>query len=289
MDLISPDVVNHHKRVAYIALNIAAEMRLSTEEQTNLLLAGLLHDSGAFSLKDRIDDLLFEFEFESKDPHKHAYLGYALLKRFEFLSNVALLVRYHHVFWNKRSGSKLEGQVPMGSHILHLADRVDILINRQKEVLGQVKGICERVEGYSGRMFAPHLVEVFRSLASKEYFWLDTVSSSISSIFARKLGITTIELDLEGLLSLAKLFCQIIDFQEPIHCHSLKRGGSQCRSTGQIDWLLRKRMPDDEDCRLPSRFGQARCTFRDFRETSEINRGRIQHHQKPSILHLPYP
>lgn len=55
MDLISPTVVNHHKRVAYIALNIAAEIGLSTEEQNNLLLAGLLHDSGILSLKEKLD------------------------------------------------------------------------------------------------------------------------------------------------------------------------------------------------------------------------------------------
>lgn len=214
MDLVSPAVVNHHKRVAYIALNIAAELGLSTEEQNNLLLAGLLHDSGALSLKDRLDTLHFELEFEARDPHDHAYLGYLLLKRFEPLSNVALLVRYHHVFWNEGSSPEVEeGQVPIGSHVLHLADRVAILINRQKEILGQVKGICQRIEKHSGKMFAPHLVEVFKSLVSKEYFWLDTVSPSLSPIFSRRLGIPTIELGLEGLLNLGKLFCQIIDFR----------------------------------------------------------------------------
>ena len=213
MDLISSDVVNHHKRVAYIALGIAAEMSLSKEEQNNLLLAGLVHDSGALSLKEKLDDLRFEFEFETGDAYKHAYLGYLLLKRFEPLSDVAHLVRYHHAFWDWGSDAETEGDVPTGSHILHLADRVDILVNRQKEVLGQVKGICDKVEKHSGTLFAPDLVRVFRNLASKEYFWLDAISPSISSILARRSGMPTTELDLEGLLGLARLFCQIIDFR----------------------------------------------------------------------------
>lgn len=210
MDLVSQVVVDHHKRVAYIALSMAAEMGLSTEEQNNLLWAGLLHDSGAFSLKEKLDLLQFEVE----NPYKHAKLGYLLFKGFEPFSKIAILIRYHHTRWDEGRGSEFRGdEVPMGSHILHLADRVAVFIRREKEVLGQVKGICERIEKNSGTMFVPELVDAFRSLSTKEYFWLDAVSPSISSILARRSGLVTIELDMVGLLDLAKLFCQIIDFR----------------------------------------------------------------------------
>lgn len=213
MDLISPAVVNHHKQVAYIALNIATEMGLSVEEQDELLWAGLLHDSGALSLKDRIDALQFEVDFKARDLHKHAQLGYLLLKNFEPLSSVAPIVRYHHLFWDEASSSEFKGKVPPGSHILHLADRIGVLIDKEQEVLGQAKGICDKIVKYSGKMFMPEAVDAFESLAVKEYFWLDAASQSISSIIARSSRLATIELDIAGLLNLTNVFCHIIDFR----------------------------------------------------------------------------
>ncbi|MFQ6083564.1 MAG: HD-GYP domain-containing protein [Candidatus Aminicenantia bacterium] len=210
VDLVSQVVANHHKRTAYIASSIAAELGLSKEEQNDLVIAGALHDIGAISLKERLDTLNFEIE----DPHRHAELGYLLIKTFEPFSKIALLVRSHHVPWSEGNGSEFRGKpVPMGSHILHLADRVDVLINIQKEVLGQVKDIYNKIENHAGKMFVPELVEAFKSLTTKEYFWLDAVAPSIDQILSRQVRLATIGLDLDGLLSLAKLFSQVIDFR----------------------------------------------------------------------------
>jgi HD-GYP domain-containing protein (c-di-GMP phosphodiesterase class II) len=105
--------------------------------------------------------------------------------------------------------------VPEGSHLLHLADRVDILINRQQEVLGQVDEISKRIENESGIIFMPELVRAFMRLAKKESFWLDSIFPSINQILAKRARAAAIKLDLEGLLSLAKLFSRIIDFRSP--------------------------------------------------------------------------
>ena len=189
MDLVSSAVVNHHKQVAYIAFSIGAELGLPTEQQNELVLAGALHDIGALYLKDRIDML----QFEVANPHHHAEIGYLLLKMFEPLSIVAALVRFHHVPWNEGGGSEFEGkQVPIGSHLLHLADRVAVLVNKRQEVLGQVKMVCERLVEHSGKMFMPKQVAAFMSLATKEYFWLDIASPSIGSILSGKVRLATI-------------------------------------------------------------------------------------------------
>lgn len=88
LDLVSPALVNHQKRVAYIALSIANEMGLPIEDRNSLMLAGLLHDSGALSLREKLDTL----QFEVRNPQKHAEIGYLLLKGFEPFSKAALLV-----------------------------------------------------------------------------------------------------------------------------------------------------------------------------------------------------
>ncbi|MBW2018691.1 MAG: hypothetical protein JRI58_01525 [Deltaproteobacteria bacterium] len=57
IDLVSLVIVDHHKQVAYIALNIGAELDLPIEQQNELFLAGALHDIGALSLKERLSTL----------------------------------------------------------------------------------------------------------------------------------------------------------------------------------------------------------------------------------------
>ncbi len=211
MDLVCPALVNHHERVAYIAFCIGAELGLPPERLRELVLAGALHDSGALSLRERLDAL----RFDAEDPFEHAELGYLLLAGFEPLVPVARLVRYHHVTWDSRTAvSEAAGEdVPFGSHILFLADRVAVLLRDGEDVLGQARGIREKIAERSGSLFSPELVDVFRFLAEKEYFWLDATSTSPGAVLRSMVGMETTELSLHGLLDLSNLFRQIIDFR----------------------------------------------------------------------------
>ncbi len=209
MDLISPAIVNHHKRVAYISFSLAREMGLPVEEQNNLILAGLLHDSGALSLGERLSTLNFE-----TDNSVHAETGYYLLKNFAPFSYIARLVRYHHLPWDNGQGETAGNQsVPEGSHILHLADRISVLIDSNREILGQREDILNKIKPLMGKLFMPRIYEAFLNLAEREYFWLDATSSKIISILSHSAKLKNILLDINGLLELGKLFCQIIDFR----------------------------------------------------------------------------
>ncbi len=162
IDLVSPVVAGHHKRVGYIAFSIAKELGLPLEKQNELLVAGMLHDWGALSLKTRLEAL----EFEIDEPHRHAEVSYLLLKGFEPFFEVASVVRFHHVPWRWGAGAQLRGEdVPESSHILHLADRVDVLINRDREILGQAKGIVEVIKHSTNRMFKPNIVKCIYELS----------------------------------------------------------------------------------------------------------------------------
>lgn len=160
-DLISPAITNHHKEVAYIALSLAKEIGLSSNRQNNILIGSALHDIGALSLRDKLDVLEFEIKDQQR-VHKHAEIGYLLLKKFSPFSAIESLVRFHHVPWNEGDGAEFKGKcVPVDSHILHLADRVAILINKQENILGQVNTVCEKIKIQSGKMFVPELVDAF--------------------------------------------------------------------------------------------------------------------------------
>ncbi len=216
IDLISSDLSNHHKRVAYTSYYIAEAYGLPQSERNRILLAGLLHDCGALSLKEKLAVADFEFAYSSTDRHRHGKIGARFFDNVKLLSHIAPLIRSHHIYWNERDDPTIKDGVQIGCHILHLADRVDVLLlDNQQDILLHNKTILGKIKKESGRMFSPELVRIFEQLAQQECFWLDMVSPFIDNILSRKADLRIIDLDLEGLEEVAKLFYQIIDFRSP--------------------------------------------------------------------------
>lgn len=210
IDLVNPRIADHHARVAYIAYRLACESNLPRYTQYRVALAGALHDIGCFSMKERLDIL----EFEDSRPNQHAIVGARLLETFAPFRSIAQLVRFHHVPWADGNGVQWNGDsVPEDAHLLHLADRIAVLIDRDQSTLGQVSGIQQRIDEQSGRVFKPELVDVFHQLAKKEYFWLEIASQSIDSILRRELRSESIELDMSGIVDFSRLICRLIDFK----------------------------------------------------------------------------
>lgn len=214
IDLISSDLTNHHKRVAYMSYFIAEAYGLPQDERNKILLAGLMHDCGALSLRDKMGPLEFEFGFTPKDRYKHCYLGFKFLSNVKMLSNIAPLIRNHHTYWNEKDNPSVAYDIPIGCHILHLADRVDVLLqDKQNDILLHANEIFETILKESGRMFCPELVHIFIQLAKQECFLLDMVSPFIDTVLSRKVDSKIVDLDLDGLEEVSKLFYQLIDFR----------------------------------------------------------------------------
>ncbi|MCF7811403.1 HD domain-containing protein [bacterium] len=210
MDIINPTLMNHHKQVAYLSHALALEYGLSDSERKNLVFAGSVHDIGALKLKERLELK----NYMPENPHEHAEFGYRLLKTMEALSPEAELVRFHHVHWDKGQGLRFKGKdVPLGSHIIHLSDRISALIDPSRNILGQMKEIKNRIIEQKDKMFHPDLIDAFLSMSDKEYFWLDLTSNFIQDILSKELDFES--LDQDNLLDLAKLFARIIDFRSP--------------------------------------------------------------------------
>jgi HD-GYP domain-containing protein (c-di-GMP phosphodiesterase class II) len=210
IDLVSPRLVDHHKRVAYVAHRIAEKAGLPVEDRSHILWAGLLHDSGALSLKQRVDFL----EFELFHPGNHAEFGCRLVEVFEPFKEAAFLIKHHHARWDDGAGQESHGEaVPLGGHILHLADRVAIMTGGRKSVLARSRSIVERVLDQSGKMFEPQVVEVFEALASTHSFWLDITSPWLDRVLYGAAGEMECRVDWSGLVNLGRLFARLIDFR----------------------------------------------------------------------------
>ncbi|HEY6837295.1 MAG TPA: HD domain-containing phosphohydrolase [Geobacteraceae bacterium] len=211
IDLVSPELADHHRRVGYIASALATQIGLSPTEAVELLHAGYLHDIGALSLTER----LAIQNFEAKETGHHAEIGALLLEMFTPFSRLADIVRYHHLSWDGGKGTFFKGRlVPQESHIVHLADRIAVLLGSTDRIrlLSTVRDIRDRVQAKSGTMFSPSLVAAFTRLATKEYFWLDLAQPLSCEAKSRKHG-TDVQLDTDGLVGLSRLFARIIDFR----------------------------------------------------------------------------
>jgi putative nucleotidyltransferase with HDIG domain len=214
VDLINHRIIRHHKRVAYIALSIARELSFSEDKMSDLMLSGLLHDIGAFAATQTENSDLLRFDVEK--PHGHAISGALLLQQFKQFSSIASIIHFHHVAWDHGNGSCFqEHEVPILSHVIHLADRIDILMKQDINILDQIPEILANIKSKTGSLFHPDLVDGFFELSKKESFWLDVTSPQIKEILAEIHTLPTIRVSSDELTTIANLIGHIIDFRSP--------------------------------------------------------------------------
>lgn len=209
-DLMDPAIADHSTAVAFWAFRLSEELGMPENEQRDLAVAGMLHDIGAFSRHDRIALM----QFESDRHSRHAIVGYLLLKDFPPFAGLAPVVRYHHVPWRRGQGARHNGEaVPLASHLLHLADRVSVLVPHTHEVLRHVPGILEKVAAGADDVFRPEFVEALRHLGRKDHVWLEAASGDQSRVLRKALAAQARQLDLNDLLAFSRLLCRVIDFK----------------------------------------------------------------------------
>ena len=212
LDLVDPRLSDHHRRVAYLAHEIARELGTAKNDQRDLVLAALLHDVGAFSLEERLEML----DEEPPALGGHALRGAAMLDGFRGLRQAANIIRYHHLDWKYGAGREHEGKsVPFASHILHLADRVAVKIRDKANILDDYRSIRDSILSESSAKFAPETVDAFAAVSGREYIWLDLAYRPVENLAPDLLQFDAMELDMDSLISLASVFSNIIDFRSP--------------------------------------------------------------------------
>ncbi len=78
LDLISPLVSGHQIRVAYIALNLAKQLKLPKKQIDRLVIAACIHDIGATTVKERNE--IIDPNYESDGVHEKLVLLYQRIK-----------------------------------------------------------------------------------------------------------------------------------------------------------------------------------------------------------------
>jgi len=155
----------HSKRVVHYSMCVAKYMDLSEEELERVRIAAILHDIGKIGIEDKILKKAAPLDqYEWPIMKTHPQLGYEIMKRVGFLSDVTPGMLYHHERWDGKGYPKgLKGEeIPMIARVIAVADTYDAMISSRpyREGLDPQFSYDEIVKN-SGKQFCPQVVKAF--------------------------------------------------------------------------------------------------------------------------------
>lgn len=212
LDFTRAGIMHHHHRTALIALNIGKAAGLASHDLLELFQASMIHDIGVINWKEKAD--LIEFDIES--PWGHCLRGSEMVHRHPSLQHLSPIILSHHDHWSGKNSSGLsKDHIPAASRVIHLADRVDILIKPEPNILDQSKTIIDKLRSQSGGLFDPDLVAVFEELSQKDSFWFDLTSPWEDECLKELLPFQPSSNELDYSLDMAQLFATVVDTKSP--------------------------------------------------------------------------
>ncbi len=158
----------HSTRVGNMAYDIAKKIKLTNEQCDNIHIAGHLHDIGKIGVCEHV---LNKKEKLNTDEwlqiQTHPQIGYNILKKSDKLTEIALMVLYHHERWDGYGYPKgLKGiQIPLGARIIAICDAIDAMTSNRPYRNAYSWEYCQN-EIYinKGKQFDPVLVDEISDL-----------------------------------------------------------------------------------------------------------------------------
>jgi putative nucleotidyltransferase with HDIG domain len=223
LDLVGIDEVRHGKRVGCMAFYCGEAMGLDRAACERLFHIGMLHDCGVSS--SRVHSRLVQ-EMEWGHAEVHAIRGARLADSFLPFRGFAQAIRYHHTPWQALlSMDDLEEAARVDANLIFLVDRVDALRASCNGggFMEDAEIIKARVQGYSGTLFSPALVEVFLWAARAEAFWMTLEAPHLDRFLTdMDRSIPPRFVPFEEVKHLARLFSEIVDVKSPFtYQHSI--------------------------------------------------------------------
>lgn len=212
LDFSHQGLMRHHRRTALIALKLGQAAGLDPEELLKLMQAALIHDIGVISWQEKLQLLYLEVE----SPWDHCLRGEKLLMETQSLSNLAGIIGTHHDRWLGNNPSGLKGdRIPLLSRIIHLADRLDIMIADEDNILNQKVQIMQTLRGLKGNYFDPDLVDLLDDMARHDGFWFDLASPWEAYLLETIAPDPSIPAQWSYLTDIARLFARVVDAKSP--------------------------------------------------------------------------
>ena len=208
MNLISPELENHHEKVSYLAYHLAETMGMNEQQRMIAFFGGLLHDIGGI-LKP--GDISLE-ELESS-AGQVAAAGAALLRSYPVTLPFAPAVHACQTPWQRLKKLHAALKVPQRlGQIIHLADTVALLMSGGEPALNQAAQVKETVLCAGREEFSPEVLEAYETLCGHEAVWLDLAyrPQAFLDLLPDDCPVT-----LDETVKLTEFMSKIVDFRSP--------------------------------------------------------------------------
>ncbi|WP_277657053.1 HD domain-containing phosphohydrolase [Seleniivibrio woodruffii] len=227
---------SHQRRTAVISYHIGKELGLPCGDIAELVVAAAMHDIGALSVQER--DTLIKEDVENPSPH--CLMGYKMLSMFDIFSGIAKIIRHHHIRYE--DAGKYNEEIRFQSHIIHLADRVDIYLSPDQFILNQKARVTASILEKKGTVFHPDVCDAFERVSRADIFWIEINNLTMEQLFSRMNFLSSIELNREQIEQFALTISRIIDFRSRFTAGHSYTVGRLAQFIGQVLGL------DDDMC-----------------------------------------
>lgn len=210
LDLAQNRSYEHSRRTAYISLRLAKNMGLSKKFQGDIYFAALLHDIGMAGELSKYD--INDFHGNRYLRKAHADYGSKIMEKIPFDKQIGEYIRFHHDNWDGSGVNGIGGDdIPLGAHIIHLADSMDILYDRTGSPYQARMRSLDLIKNNSKKDFHPDVVQSFMGLCQSEKFWMDLRHENMEFAIKQIEPVETALVTMDGLEDIAEAFALLID------------------------------------------------------------------------------
>lgn len=172
LDLRDREIEGHTKRVTEMTMLVARALGLPESEIVHIRRGALLHDIGKIAIPDEITKKTGPLTADEWDEMRmHPVYAYKMLSPIAYLKPALDIPYCHHERWDG-SGypRKLKGEeIPLTARMFAIIDVWDALItDRPYRKASSKEAVIAYLKEEAGRLFDPHLVELFLDLIEKE-------------------------------------------------------------------------------------------------------------------------
>lgn len=188
IDAKDPYTAGHSRRVAALAVALAAQLGMSDHLKGTLWAGGYLHDLGKLSVPVRIlakRGRLTPEEFQRVKAHPTD--GAAILQEIPSLRHLTTGARYHHERWDGSGYPEgLKGDhIPLVGQVLAVCDAYDAMTSVRAYRSGRTHAdAMDEMARFSGVHFNPRLVRAFMALP-EPLFDMVRAESNRTAVLAR--------------------------------------------------------------------------------------------------------
>jgi len=212
LNMIDPNLENHHQQTAYLAYMIGGAAGFDDHELGLTRFAALVHDIGFITTDDHLS--VEELEHNAV---RYAEIGAKLIEGFPDSAAAAHIVRWCQCPWSlflSFTDEEKAERYPSAriANVVHLADVVSTMVRKDVPILNQIKPIREAVSAQRDMEFSGEAVDAFLRAGEVEFIWMDLrYNPQFLNYFLGDIE----PVSLDRTVELTVIMSRIIDYRSP--------------------------------------------------------------------------